>query len=50
MSFFFLKINEDAFYTMPCLQKWLDIVEVSGYEFKIVCDNHLLSNKILQGG
>ena len=48
MSFFFLKINEDAFYTMPCLQKWLNIVESSGCKFKIICDNTLLSQKILQ--
>lgn len=46
---FYLKFNStNSNYAFFCLQKWIDIVEKTGNDYYIICDNKKLENKILK--
>lgn len=44
----YLKANKDEYYSLQCIQKWLDVVNGGGYDYYFVCDNKLLESKILR--
>ena len=45
---FFLKINRDTDYTMYCIDYWQSVVRELGASCWIICDNELLSQKLIQ--
>lgn len=45
---FFLKVNKFNVYTFINLQHWIDIVELLGADFFIICDNPILKKHILK--
>lgn len=45
---FYLKINRQKNYTFACLQKWIDIANLLGVDFYIICDDNDLKKDVLK--
>ena len=47
---FYLKVNIDESYTLPCLEKWVRVAELKGDDYLIICDNKKLEERIVSSG
>lgn len=45
---FYLKVNNDKYFTYRCLQYWLNIAEIINADYYIICDKKDLQIKILE--
>lgn len=45
---FYLKINSTRYFSLPCLQNWINIVEKMGCDYYIISDNPKITNLIIK--
>src|SRR5574344_1972008 len=46
--FLYLKVNRSDFFSVPCIQHWIDTAYEMNTDFVIICDKHELQDKILK--